>query len=221
MGKAKLISATLPQGIPEAETLEDLIVYCARVSNPNNQNKLSTKGKLLRFLIREKHWSPFEMASLCIEIKTTRDIARQILRHRSFSFQEFSQRYAETHPSMQFRECRLQDVKNRQNSIPTDWAENRDLIDWFSEAQNHIQEYSFNLYEEALSKGIAKEQARIFLPEGLTSTTLYMSGTLRSWIHYLELRLNEATQKEHREVAKACFEEVEKVFPLIGEIING
>ena len=199
-----------------ARDLQGLIAYCARVSNPSNQSNTKTSERLLTYLAKEKHWSPFEMVSACLEIETTRDIARQILRHRSFSFQEFSQRYAEQTEFTAFREARLQDTKNRQNSIETD---NPDLkLDWLKK-QAEVAVVVKDAYNWALENGIAKEQARAVLPEGNTVSRLYMNGTLRSWMHYIELRSGNGTQKEHREVAVACAKELQKVFPIIDKFI--
>jgi thymidylate synthase (FAD) len=186
------------------------------VSNPANQNNTETAPKLLRYLIREQHWSPFEMVHMTMEIKTTRDIARQILRHRSFSFQEFSQRYAVA-TEFETREARLQDEKNRQNSVETD---DRDLNEWWQMQQKKVQGQADLAYQDALAKGIAKEQARALLPEGLTQSTLYMSGTLRSWIHYCELRRGNGTQKEHALIADKCWEIIGVHFPDIVEALN-
>jgi thymidylate synthase (FAD) len=180
--------------------IEEKVAYCARVSNPENQHNNETAGKLLKYLVKNKHWSPFEMANVCMEIECTRDIARQILRHRSFSFQEFSQRYAKA-TVFDSRECRMQDDKNRQNSLDT---EDKYLKNWWASAQNRVLDEAELMYNAALSKGIAKEQARALLPEGLTMSRLYMNGTLRSWLHYIEIRTDKATQKEHRDVAEAC-----------------
>jgi thymidylate synthase (FAD) len=180
--------------------IEEKVAYCARVSNPENQYNNETSGKLLKYLVKNKHWSPFEMANVCMEIECTRDIARQILRHRSFSFQEFSQRYAKA-TVFDSRECRMQDDKNRQNSLDT---EDKYLKNWWASAQNRVLDEAELMYNAALSKGIAKEQARALLPEGLTMSRLYMNGTLRSWLHYIEIRTDKATQKEHRDVAEAC-----------------
>ena len=202
----RLVGITQPV---EPGTANDLVAYAARVSNPTNQNNTATAPKLLKYLMEHQHWSPFEMVSLTIEIKTTRDISRQILRHRSFSFQEFSQRYAEAN-EFDSRECRLQDEKNRQNSIETD---DEDIIDWWYTAQAGVLWAAENRYREALEKGIAKEQARALLPEGLTGTTLYMAGTLRSWIHYCQLRSAHGTQKEHMQIAQECWKIVSKHFP--------
>jgi len=180
--------------------LEDKVAYCARVSNPDNQRNYETAPKLLKYLMKHKHWSPFEMANVCMEIETTRDIARQILRHRSFSFQEFSQRYAVAQ-EFSTRECRMQDTKNRQNSLVTD---DPGLKDWWQAAQNRVKSEAEFMYQAALNRGIAKEQARALLPEGITMSRMYMNGTLRSWLHYIEVRTDPSTQKEHREVAEAC-----------------
>jgi thymidylate synthase (FAD) len=209
MSEVNLVALSKPSAITDCHTAGDLIAYTARVSNPANQNNTETAPKLLRYLIREEHWSPFEMVHMTLEIKTTRDIARQILRHRSFSFQEFSQRYAVA-PGFEGREARLQDTKNRQNSVETD---DRDLNEWWSMQQKHVQNTAELAYTEALEKGIAKEQARALLPEGLTQSTLYMAGSLRSWIHYCELRRGNGTQKEHAEVADKCWEIIGVHFP--------
>ena len=193
----KLISYT--KSANDDKSLHDLIAYCARVSNPNNQNNTDTNEKLIDYLITNKHWSPFEMVNICIEIETTRDIIRQILRHRSFSFQEFSQRYAIANLGVEYKEARLQDKKNRQNSIAIE--ENEELKqEWLSKQQN-ISKIVQESYDWALLNGIAKEQARAVLPEGITLSKIYMNGTLRSWIHYIELRSSNGTQKEHRDVA--------------------
>lgn len=201
------------------ESIRDLVAFCARVSNPSNQMNMETSEKLLKYLIKHKHWSPFELVSLCLEITTTRDIARQILRHRSFSFQEFSQRYANPLEDLQFvtREARLQDTKNRQNSIKVN---DENLQREWTMMQEDVIKVSRRAYDWALSKGIAKEQARAVLPEGLTESRLYMNGTLRSWIHYCELRSANGTQLEHMEIAKACAEAIAKVFPQIGDFTN-
>ena len=196
----------------------DQIAYAARVSNPANQNNTETNEKLIRYLIKNQHWSPFEMVSLCLEINTTRDIARQILRHRSFSFQEFSQRYADASQlGFETRDARLQDTKNRQNSIVTDDTQ---LAAWWDAKQKFILEQVSATYTEALEKGIAKEQARAVLPEGMTASKMYMNGTLRSWIHYIQLRSANGTQKEHQDVAIACAEAIKPVFPMIEEFVN-
>lgn len=204
-------------------TLEDMIVYCARVSNPGNQSNTENGEKLIRYLIKNQHWSPFEMVSICLEIETTRDIARQILRHRSFSFQEFSQRYAVADLGIEIREARLQDTKNRQNSIEIEeygeFAMESTLKQQWVEKQEEIAELSKTTYQWALSNGIAKEQARVVLPEGMTVSRMYMNGTLRSWIHYIQLRSGNGTQKEHREVAISCANEIAKIFPMIMEFV--
>jgi thymidylate synthase (FAD) len=198
----------------------EMVAYCARVSNPSNQTNTETSEKLIRYLIKHQHWSPLEMVSACLEINTTRDIAHQIVRHRSFSFQEFSQRYAnpqDMDDTFEVREARLQDPKNRQNSIPIADIE---LQLWWDAQQKHIIEIAKTTYDNALSKGIAKEQARAVLPEGLTKTRLYMNGTLRSWIHYIELRGGHGTQKEHMDIAHACAEVIADIFPMAEELIS-
>jgi thymidylate synthase (FAD) len=198
-------------------TLQDLVAFCARVSNPSNQSNSETSERLIKYLIRNKHWSPLEMVSVCLEVETTRDIARQLLRHRSFSFQEFSQRYADPTKDLDFvlREARLQDTKNRQNSIDVDDTELQER--WAAMQKRVINEATY-VYEWAISNGIAKEQARAVLPEGNTVSRLYVNGTLRSWIHYIDLRIENGTQKEHREIAAACAEVIAKVFPIIKTI---
>ena len=201
----------------EHETIQDLVAYCARVSNPANQNNTDTNEKLIRYLIKNNHWSPLEMVSICLEIETTRDIARQILRHRSFSFQEFSQRYAIADLGHELKEARHQDKKNRQNSIETD---DNDLKQQWEEQQNEIITKTNAAYHWAIDHGIAKEQARAVLPEGLTLSRLYMNGTLRSWVHYLQLRCGNGTQKEHRDVALACVNAIKPIFPMIDELVN-
>jgi len=198
-------------------TLLEQVAYCARVSNPANQSNTETSEKLVRYLIKNNHWSPLEMVSICLEIETTRDIARQILRHRSFSFQEFSQRYAVADLGFSTREARLQDMKNRQNSLSTD---NLEIKEQWKEQQELVQMISQNAYKWAIENGIAKEQARAVLPEGMTMSRLYMNGTLRSWVHYIQLRTDIGTQKEHREVALACARAIEPVFPLIMEYVS-
>ena len=180
--------------------IEEKVAYCARVSNPENQQNHDTAPKLLKYLMKHKHWSPFEMANVCMEIETTRDIARQILRHRSFSFQEFSQRYAVVN-DFSIRECRTQDEKNRQNSLIT---EDRELQNWWNATQLRVQQEAEFMYRAALNRGVAKEQARALLPEGMAVSRMYMNGTLRSWLHYIEVRTDPSTQKEHRDVAEAC-----------------
>jgi thymidylate synthase (FAD) len=209
MSEVNLIALSKPSAITGSKTAADLIAYTARVSNPANQNNTETAPKLLRYLIKENHWSPLEMVHMTMEIKTTRDIARQILRHRSFSFQEFSQRYAVA-PGFESREARLQDTKNRQNSVETD---DRDLNEWWSMQQKHVQNTAELAYTEALDRGVAKEQARALLPEGLTQSTLYMAGSLRSWVHYCDLRRGNGTQKEHAEIADKCWEIIGVHFP--------
>ena len=214
--KVKIINYSQPPNT-SAETMTELVAYCARVSNPSNQANKDTAEKLIKYLIKNKHWSPLEMVHLTLEIETTRDIARQILRHRSFSFQEFSQRYADPTKDLDFvlREARLQDTKNRQNSIETD---NLALQAFWEERQKRVIDEAKNAYEWAISNGIAKEQARAVLPEGLTVSRLYMAGTLRSWIHYIQLRSENGTQKEHINIAKACAEVIATVFPLSKEL---
>jgi len=206
----KLVGITLP--LNGYSSAEDLIVHMARVSNPSNQGMNSDPAKLIRYLIKNQHWSPFEMVNVVMEINTTRDIARQILRHRSFSFQEFSQRYADPTKDLGFelREARLQDTKNRQNSIETD--DNELQSEWKTKQINLIAEIKA-AYDWAIENGIAKEQARVVLPEGNTQSRMYMNGTLRSWIHYCQLRMENGTQKEHMNVAKACWEIIEYKFP--------
>ena len=197
---------------------QELIAYCARVSNPANQLNTDTSEKLIRYLIRHQHWSPLEMVSACIEITTTRDIARQILRHRSFSFQEFSQRYADPTQDLGFvlREARLQDTANRQNSIVVDDPE---LETWWHDQQQLLIEQVKYIYATAINRGIAKEQARAVLPEGLTESRLYMNGTLRSWIHFIELRSANGTQREHQDVAVACAKVIANIFPMATELV--
>ena len=211
----KLVAISKPT-IYECATAEELVAYCARVSNPANQNNHSTSAKLIRYLINNAHWSPLEMVHMTMEINTTRDIARQILRHRSFSFQEFSQRYADPSAALGFvtREARLQDAKNRQNSIETDDADLESL--WQSMQQMAIEDAK-RQYTKAINMGIAKEQARALLPEGLTESRIYMAGSLRSWVHYCDLRRANGTQKEHREIADACWDIVIQQFPMLGE----
>ena len=219
--KVKLVSYTTPC-IDELGTdsdILDLIAYCARVSNPSNQSNIDTSEKLINYLIKWKHWSPFEMANATLEIETTRDIARQILRHRSFTFQEFSQRYADPVKELTFetREARLQDQKNRQNSIETDDTQLQEMWD---KMQWDLIEKTKGVYNWAISQGIAKEVARAVLPEGLTMSRMYVNGTIRSWIHYIEIRSHEATQKEHREIAVACAEAISKIIPLINNFTH-
>ena len=214
---AKLISHSVPTDKSLGDTLLDNVAFCARVSNPSNQNNTATAEKLVRYLMRNDHWSPLEMVSVCLEIETTRDIARQILRHRSFSFQEFSQRYAVADIGAELREARLQDKKNRQNSIEVD---DEDLESQWREKQELLIAQAKDTYNWALENGIAKEQARAVLPEGNTMSRLYMNGTMRSWIHYIQLRSGNGTQKEHKEVALACAKAIESVFPMINEFIS-
>ena len=220
MTDVKLISySQLPHDSDlRLDTAQDLISYCARVSNPANQMNTETSERLIKYLITHKHWSPLEMVSACLEINTTRDIAHQIVRHRSFSFQEFSQRYAEPKDmgdQFVIREARLQDTKNRQNSVETtDVA----LASEWRQLQEDMIAHATRVYEWAIDHGIAKEQARVVLPEGLTKTRLYMNGTLRSWVHYIELRGANGTQKEHMEIAHACAEVIAKIFPLVNEL---
>ena len=208
LSKVRTVWAT-PEG-------EDLIAYMARVSAPENQGNKETAPKLVKYLIKHKHWSPLEMVNVCMEIETTRDIARQILRHRSFSFQEFSQRYAVA-TDFELSEARLQDNKNRQNSLVTDDTE---IQNWWNAAQLRVQSDAELMYQSALKMGIAKEQARKLLPEGLTMSKMYMNGTLRSWLHYVDIRCDAATQKEHREVALKCRDELTKLFPNVMETMN-
>lgn len=213
---ASLVSHSVPVDNKCGDTLLDVVAYCARVSNPGNQNNTATAEKLVRYLMKHDHWSPLEMVSVCLEIETTRDIARQILRHRSFSFQEFSQRYAVADIGVDIREARLQDKKNRQNSIETD--DDKLAAEW-KEKQEQLIENAKETYKWALDNGIAKEQARAVLPEGNTMSRLYMNGTMRSWIHYIQLRSGNGTQKEHREIAIACAKAIEPIFPMIMEFV--
>jgi thymidylate synthase (FAD) len=224
--KVKLVSYSQPTeefasvGVDNAQ---ELIAYCARVSNPANQLNTETSEKLIRYLVRHQHWSPLEMVSACIEIETTRDIARQILRHRSFSFQEFSQRYAdptaELSQAFVLRKARLQDTKNRQNSIELD-ADQQQLANEWERAQKRVLFAVEREYQWAIANGIAKEQARAVLPEGLTISRLYMNGTLRSWIHFIELRSANGTQKEHQEIAVACAGVIATVFPMAADLVS-
>ena len=221
--EVKLISYTKAsefQTYPDGQPLncQDLIAYCARVSNPSNQMNKETSEKLIKYLVKHQHWSPLEMVNACLEIKTTRDIAHQIVRHRSFSFQEFSQRYADPEDQgdmFEYSEARLQDPKNRQNSIEIEDAE---LQRQWTNRQEEVALAAKYAYDWAIEQGIAKEQARKVLPEGLTKTTLYMNGTLRSWVHYIELRGANGTQKEHMEIAHACAEVIAQIFPLAKEL---
>jgi thymidylate synthase (FAD) len=221
----KIISYSKPvldtNDINDTNTIQDLVAYCARVSNPENQNNKQTNEKLIKYLIKNHHWSPLEMVNICLEIETTRDICRQILRHRSFSFQEFSQRYAEAKLGYKTKEARIQDVNNRQNSIALSNDEDNLLLkESWEQKQNDIINMSNETYQWALSNGIAKEQARAVLPEGMTISRMYMNGTLRSWVHYLQLRTGNGTQKEHQEVALECAQEIAKIFPMITELLN-
>ena len=218
--KIELVSYSQPES-HFAENMTELVAFCARVSNPSNQGNKDTSEKLIRYLVKNQHWSPLEMVSMCLEIETTRDIARQILRHRSFSFQEFSQRYADPTKELDFvlRDARRQDTKNRQNSIDLDLNNDADrfLAFQWENMQKKVLEQSRMAYEWAIDSGIAKEQARAVLPEGLTVSRLYMNGTLRSWIHYISLRSANGTQKEHRDIALKCAEVIAKVFPMAKE----
>ena len=220
--KVKLISHS--QAPDTDDSALDLIAYCARVSNPSNQNNKETNEKLVKYLIKHKHWSPLEMVSVCLEIETTRDIARQILRHRSFSFQEFSQRYADPTQELDFeiREARLQDPKNRQNSIDIDTGddEQRRIAEDFRMSQKKLLREVTQLYQWAIDKGIAKEQARAILPEGNTISRMYVNGTLRSWIHFIELRSGNGTQLEHMEIARECAKVIADIFPLANDYIE-
>lgn len=221
--KVELISYSQPAEY-FAENMTELVAFCARVSNPSNQSNKETSEKLIKYLIKNQHWSPLEMVNVCLEITTTRDIARQMLRHRSFSFQEFSQRYADPTKDLDFiiREARFQDDKNRQNSVGIDMKndEHRQIAYQWENLQRDLIQKTKDVYSWAISKGIAKEQARAVLPEGLTESKLYMNGTLRSWIHYIQLRSANGTQKEHTLIAKACAEVIAKVFPLSREFVQ-
>ena len=220
--KVELISYTQPAEY-FAENMTELIAFCARVSNPSNQSNKDTSEKLIRYLIKNAHWSPLEMVNMCLEIETTRDIARQMLRHRSFSFQEFSQRYADPTKDLDFvlREARLQDPKNRQNSVELDGTLGQALIsdEWMFK-QKQLIAHAKEIYDWAVSKGIAKEQARSVLPEGNTVSRLYMNGTLRSWIHFIQLRSGNGTQKEHKLIAQKCAEVIATVFPMANEFVT-
>ena len=222
--KVRLISNSTPVNVVGVDDAQELIAYCARVSNPGNQNNKETSEKLIKYLIKHKHWSPLEMVNACLEIETTRDIARQILRHRSFSFQEFSQRYADPTKDLSFeaREARLQDPNNRQNSMPLDFdqEDERRLNEDFRMKQYVLWQQAEEIYSWAIAKGVAKEQARAVLPEGNTVSRLYMNGTLRSWVHYIDLRSANGTQKEHQDIAKACAIEIAKIFPIMTDITN-
>jgi thymidylate synthase (FAD) len=213
--KVQLISYSKPEN--NEQTLQDVVAYCARVSNPANQHNTETNERLIRYLIKHQHWSPLEMVSICLEIETTRDIARQILRHRSFSFQEFSQRYAIADLGFEPKEARLQDQKNRQNSLETD---NIQLQEEWKKQQEDVTVAAQTAYTWAINNGIAKEQARAVLPEGMTVSRMYMNGTLRSWVHYIQLRTDVGTQKEHRDVAHACALAIEPIFPMIMEFVS-
>lgn len=224
--KVSLVSYSKPSTELQKEGLYDvqeLIAYCARVSNPTNQLNTATSEKLIKYLIKHKHWSPLEMVSACLEIETTRDIARQILRHRSFSFQEFSQRYADPTKELDFvlRDARYQDTNNRQNSVELDVRNDTDrmLLYQWQQMQTRVITEAKNAYEWAISKGLAKEVARAVLPEGNTISRLYINGTLRSWIHYIELRSAHGTQKEHMEIAKTCADVITQCFPLAKSLI--
>jgi thymidylate synthase (FAD) len=197
------------------KSLEEIVCYCARVSNPTNQHNTETNSRLINYLIQHQHWSPFEMVSICLEVETTRDIARQILRHRSFSFQEFSQRYAEANLEFQYKPARLQDKKNRQNSIESNDAELEQL---WQDKQSDVSKLIEQTYTWAIENGIAKEQARAVLPEGMTLSKMYMNGTLRSWVHYIQLRSANGTQKEHREIAVNCADVISKIFPIMASL---
>jgi thymidylate synthase (FAD) len=210
LSNVNLIAISKPTAYTDCYNAEQLVAYAARVSNPANQSNTKTASKLVRYLIKENHWSPLEMVHMTMEIKTTRDISRQILRHRSFSFQEFSQRYAESETFIYDREARTQDLKNRQNSV--------DCVDpgfqeQFTMSQKKVLDFAYKEYNKALDSGVAKEQARALLPEGLTGTTLYMAGSLRSWIHYCDLRMANGTQKEHMKIARQCWEVIKQHFP--------
>lgn len=225
--KVRLISSSNPSSAIKGTGIDDaqeLIAFCARVSNPSNQYNSETAEKLIRYLIRHRHWSPLEMVSACLEIETTRDIARQILRHRSFSFQEFSQRYADPTQDLSFviRDARLQDAKNRQNSVELDLTdpEQRELARLWREKQMEVMRSARETYTWAVENGIAKEQARAVLPEGLTVSRLYVNGTLRSWVHFLEVRSGNGTQREHMEVARACANVLAEIFPMVSDFVQ-
>ena len=225
MNSVKLIGVTQPTivtaaGDGEADTVtaEQLIAYCARVSNPANQDNPDAE-KLLKYLVKHKHWSPFEMVHVIMEIQTTRDIGRQILRHRSFSFQEFSQRYAAVAEMSEPREARLQDTKNRQNSIEIE-SDEFGITEKWQDYQKGLMNVTKDIYDWAIKHGIAKEQARVVLPEGLTMSRMYMAGSLRSWIHYCELRMGNGTQKEHREIATQCWNVIVEQFPSLKNVLE-
>jgi thymidylate synthase (FAD) len=221
--KVELISYSQPAE-HSAENMTDLVAFCARVSNPSNQSNKETSEKLIRYLIKNQHWSPLEMVNMCLEIETTRDIARQMLRHRSFSFQEFSQRYADPTKDLSFviREARLQDKTNRQNSVELSGLTltEQNLIEQWKWKQQEVISAAQHAYEWAINRGIAKEQARVVLPEGNTVSRLYMNGTLRSWIHYIQLRSSNGTQKEHMQIAQKCAEVIATVFPMANEFVT-
>lgn len=223
----RLVSYSQPtEAISEdgIKNAQDLIVFCARVSNPSNQYNTETSDRLIKYLIKHAHWSPLELVSACLEVETTRDIARQFLRHRSFSFQEFSQRYADPTQDLNFliRETRFQDTKNRQNSVELDLSnpEHVALNDEWAEKQRCVIQTAKEAYQWAVSNGIAKEQARVVLPEGNTESRMYVNGTLRSWIHYIQVRTDVSTQKEHREIALACATAIAQIFPMVGEFVG-
>jgi thymidylate synthase (FAD) len=222
--KIELVSYSQPSPVLQAQGIvnaQELVAYCARVSNPSNQTNTETSEKLIRYLIKHAHWSPLEMVSVCLEIETTRDIARQILRHRSFSFQEFSQRYAVADLGWELKEARLQDTKNRQNSIALSGLtlKEQNLMEQWKHKQEQLIQDAEYAYDWAIANGIAKEQARAVLPEGLTVSRLYMQGTLRSWLHYIELRSGPETQKEHRQIAVGCADAIQTIFPMIQEFV--
>jgi thymidylate synthase (FAD) len=219
MSEVNLIGITKPSAYTECTTANELIAWTARVSNPSNQNNTATAPKLVQYLIKNQHWSPLEMVHVSMEIRTTRDIARQILRHRSFMFQEYSQRYADPTKDLGFvtREARLQDAKNRQNSIE---VADEELNDWWNTAQLHMTNQAQIIYNEAIDKGIAKEQARAVLPEGLTESVMIVTGTLRSWVHYCQLRMDKATQKEHRIIAEQCWDIIAHHFPDVKKALD-
>lgn len=217
--KVKLINYSQS---PDGKNLLEQVAYAARVSNPSNQDNSETAEKLVRYLIKHQHWSPLEMVSVCMEIETTRDIARQILRHRSFSFQEFSQRYAVADLGWEMKEARMQDTKNRQNSVSLNMDEDQQRLlsyEW-ERAQKRVLFAVEKEYKWAIENGIAKEQARAVLPEGITVSRMYMNGTLRSWVHYISLRSANGTQKEHQQIAMACADALEPIFPMIKEYVN-
>jgi thymidylate synthase (FAD) len=220
--KVQLVSLSTPSASTGTHGADEFVAYCARVSNPGNQNNSKTAAGLLKYLIKNDHWSPFEMVSVTMEIQTTRDISHQIVRHRSFSYQEFSQRYAVS-DTFETREARLQDPKNRQNSIELDkgLTEDKMLSEMWNMKQTEALRKNRETYEWALQQGIAKEQARAVLPEGLTGTTLYMAGTLRSWIHYCQLRMANGTQKEHQQIAELCWDIIGTHFPSVIKAYEG